>query len=253
LSPSHARTLSHDFEQRYLWLDSGVKSRGYPRIVRLAVLLAVPASLLAPAAAQAAPTLVVDVAKPSVGFGAAHTVMGTLADGLTGMAGQQVILEGRRYPYEGSYRVIAKAATDAKGNFTFKPKLDRDTILRVVAPAQRATSARVHAYTLPSFTLSFRAVAPGVARLSQRYTVPKDVKLSSPTHFYLGKHGAKVASRQMTGATLRTSAGHYTATVKVRLPAAWKGRFRFGSCFRTSPGSGMGDPRATCPKVKLRF
>jgi hypothetical protein len=221
--------------------------------VRLAVLLAAAAALLAPATAQAAPVLVVDVAKPSVGFGAAHTVTGTLADGLTALPGQQVILEGRRYPYEGSYRVIAKALTDDKGSFTFKPRLDRDTVLRVVAPAQRATSARVHTYTLPSFTLSYRAVAPGVARLTQRYTVPTDVKLSSPTHFYLGRHGAKVASKQMTGATRRTAKGRYTATVKVRLPAAWKGRFRFGSCFRTSPGSGMGDPKATCPKVHLRF
>jgi hypothetical protein len=222
--------------------------------VRLAVPLAASAALLAtPAAAQAAPALVVDVAKPSVGLGAAHTVTGTLADNLAPLPAQQVILEGRRYPYDGSYRVIAKATTDAKGNFTFKPKLDRDTILRVVAPAQRATSDTVHTYTLPAFTLSYRAVAPGVARLTQRYTVPKDVKLSSPTHFYLGKRGAKVASRELTGATRRTSKGHYAASVKVRLPAAWKGRFRFGSCFRTSPGSGMGDPHATCPKVHLRF
>jgi hypothetical protein len=196
---------------------------------------------------------VVDVARPSVGYGAAHTVTGTLADGLTALPGQQVILEGRRYPYDGSYRVIAKATTDAKGDFTFKPKLDRDTVLRVVAPLQRATSAKVHVYTLPSFTLSYRAVAPGVARLTQRYTVPKDVKLTAPTHFYLGRHGAKVASRQIAGATRRTAAGRYAASVKVRLPAAWQGRFRFGSCFKTSPGSGMGDPAATCPKVHLRF
>jgi hypothetical protein len=221
--------------------------------VRLAVLLAAPASLLAPAAAQAAPAVVADVAKPSVGFGASHTVTGTLADGLTALAGQQVVLEGRRYPYDGSYRVIAKATTNAKGNFTFTPKLDRDTVLRVVAPVQRVVSAKLHAYTLPSFTLSYRAVAPGVARLTQRYTVPKDVKLTAPTHFYLGRHGAKIASREVTGATRRTSAGHFAASVKVRLPAAWKGLFRFGSCFRTSPGSGMGDPKATCPKVHLRF
>ena len=221
--------------------------------MRLAVLLALPGALLAPAAAQAAPTLVVDVPKPSVGYGARHTVMGTLADGLTPLPGQQVILEGRRYPYQGSYRVIAKTLTDAKGAFTFKPKLDRDHVLRVVAPAQQLFSRRERVYTLPSFTLSYRAVGPGVARLTQRYTVPADVKLSAPTHFYLGRRGAKVASRQVRGDTRRTSAGHYMSSVKVRLPAAWKGRFRFGSCFRTTPGSGMGDPNATCPKVHLRF
>jgi hypothetical protein len=220
--------------------------------VRLAVALAA-AALAAPATAQAAPTLVIDLAKPSVGYGARHTVTGTLADGLSPLADQQVILEARRYPYQGSYRVLAKALTDAKGDFTFTPKLDRNHELRVVAPAQQLTSETVHAYTLPSFSLSYRALAPGVARLTQRYTVPTAVKLTAPTHFYLGRRGATYASRTVTGATRRTSAGHYAASVEVRLPAAWHGRFRFGSCFRTSPGSGMGDPKATCPKLRLRF
>jgi hypothetical protein len=221
--------------------------------VRLAVVLAAVAPLAAPAAAQAAPTLVVNLAKPSVGYGARHTLTGTLADGLTPLADQQVILEGRRYPYDGSYRVIAKTLTDAKGDFTFKPKLDRDHVLRVVAPAQGLTSQRERAYTLPSFTLSYRAVAPGVARLTQRYTVPRPVRLTAPTRFYIGRHGAKYASRAVTGATTRVRAGHYRSSVTVRVPAAWHGRFRFGSCFRTSPGSGMGDPKATCPKLRLRF
>jgi hypothetical protein len=220
--------------------------------VRLAV-VAVAAALVAPATAQAAPTLVVDIAKPSVGYGARHTVTGTLADGLTPLAGQQVILEGRRYPYDGSYRVIAKTLTGAKGDFEFRPKLDRDHVLRVVAPAQRLTSEREHAYTLPAFSLSYRALGPGVARLTQRYTVPKPVKLTAPTHFYLGRRGARYASKAMTGVTRRVRAGRYTSSVTVRLPAAWHGRFRFGSCFRTSKGSGMGNPRATCPKLRLRF
>jgi hypothetical protein len=221
--------------------------------MRLAVVLAAAALFAAPATAQAAPALVVDLKQPTVGYGAHHTVVGTLADGLTPLAGQQVILEGRRYPYEGSYRVIAKALTDAKGNFTFKPKLDRDHILRVVAPAQRLTSQREHAYTLPSFSLSFRALKPGVARLTQRYTVPKPVALTAPTHFYVGKRGAKYASKVMVGATKRLHAGRFTSSVRIKLPASWHGRFRFGSCFRTSEGSGMGDPRATCPKLRLRF
>jgi hypothetical protein len=221
-------------------------------VLRLAAVL-VAAALLAPATAQAAPALVVDLKQPSVGYGARHTLMGTLADGLTPLPEQPVILEGRRYPYEGSYRVIAKALTDAKGSFTFKPKLDRDHILRVVAPAQRLTSEREHAYTLPSFSLSFRALKPGVARLTQRYTVPKRVKLTAPTHFYVGRRGAKYASKVLIGPTKRVKAGRYTSSVTVHLPASWHGRFRFGSCFRTSKGSGMGNPRATCPKLRLRF
>jgi hypothetical protein len=209
--------------------------------------------LAAPATAQAAPSLAVDVEKAAVGYGSRHTVNGTLQDGTTPLAGQEVILEGRRYPYEGSYRVMARATTDATGRFTFRPKLDRNHILRVVAPVQRLTSKTAHAYTLPSFSLSYRAVSAGVARLYQRYTVPKGVKLTAPTHFYLGRHGAKWSTQAMVGPTKRTAAGRYSSTVRVRLPMAWHGRFRFGSCFRTSQGSGMGDPRATCPKVRLRF
>jgi len=221
--------------------------------VRPIALLPLTLLLAAPATASAAPALVVDVANPSVGYGSRHTVSGTLEDGATPLAGQEVVLEGRRYPYQGSYRVMARATTAPDGTFAFRPKLDRNHILRVVAPVQRLNSPAQHAYTLPSFVLSYRAVGPGVARLFQRYTVPKGVKLSAPTHFYLGRLHAKRSARAVVGTTKRTAPGRYTSSVTVRLPAAWKGRFRFGSCFRTSPGSGMGDPRATCPKARLKF
>src|SRR3954453_10609852 len=92
--PSHARTLSHDFEQRSGATLSPPRRPCQPPatlgIVRLAVLFAAPAALVAPAAAQAAPTLNATVAKTTVGYGAHHTVNGTLADGLTPLAGQQV-------------------------------------------------------------------------------------------------------------------------------------------------------------------
>jgi hypothetical protein len=215
---------------------------------------AVLALVLLPApAAHAAPALQVALAKPSVRYGATHTVTGTLTDGATPLAGQVVVLEGQRYPFQGSFRELGRATTDANGAFQFKPALDRNHRLRVVAPAQLITSAALRAYTLPSFELSFRAIAPGVARIYQRYTVPTSVRLSAPTLFYLGPRGAARATRRLTASTRRTAAGHYTAKVTVHLPAAWHGRFRFGSCFRTSPGSGMGDPGATCPKLHLRF
>jgi hypothetical protein len=217
------------------------------------LLLACVLLLVVPASASAAPALELTLAKPSVRYGAAHTVTGTLTDGATPLAGQEIVLEGERYPFKGSFRELARATTDAKGEFAFKPALDRNHRLRVVAPAQGSVSQVVRAYVLPSFELSFRALKPGVARLYQRYTVPKTVKLTAPTLFYLGARGAKQSSMRVSAKTKRTSAGHYTAIATVHLPRAWHGRFRFGSCFRTSPGSGMGDPLATCPKLHLRF
>jgi hypothetical protein len=209
--------------------------------------------LLLPASAHAAPALEIQLAKPSVRYGAAHTVTGTLADGATPLAGQLVVLEGQRYPFQGSFRELGRATTDAKGQFEFKPELDRNHRLRVVAPAQKLVSQALRAYTLPSFELSFRALKPGVVRLYQRYTVPKSVKLTQPTLFYLGAHGATKAGKRVSAKTKRTSSGHYTALATVHLPQAWHGSFRFGSCFRTSPGSGMGEPLASCPKLALRF
>jgi len=210
-------------------------------------------ALALPASAHAAPELAVTLSKSTVRYGATHTIDGTLLDGTVALGAQEVVLEGRRYPYEGSYRVIARTTTDAAGKFQFKPELDRNHRLRVTAPAQAVTSDILQAYTLPAFELSFRALRPGVVRLYQRYTVPKTVKLSSPTLFYLGPRGAKKASLRRTAELKRARAGRYTSQVDVTLPGGWHGAFRYASCFRPSPGTGMGDPAATCPKLRLEF
>ena len=217
------------------------------------LLLAVALLLALPASASAAPALEFKLEKPAVRYGAPLTVNGTLVDGTTPLAGQEIVLEGQGYPFDGSFREIARTTTDEKGEFAFRPSLDRNHRLRVAAPAQRAVSQALRAYTLPSFELTFRALEPGVARIYQRYTVPKTVRLSEPTLFYLGAHGADRATKRVSAKTKRTSAGHYTAVTTVHLPSGWHGRFRFGSCFRTTPGSGMGEPAASCPKLHLRF
>jgi hypothetical protein len=221
--------------------------------VRFAVLTLLFAVLAVPASAQAAPVLSVDLGRASVRYGGSHTVTGTLVDGAAALAPQEIVLEGRRYPFEGSYRVIARTTTDADGTFTFKPELDRNHRLRVSAPAQNLESEVLKAYVLPAFELSFRALRPGVVRLYQRYTVPKTVRLTAPTLFYLGKRGAKRASVRKAGDLKLTSRGRYTSQVTVTLPAGWHGAFRYASCFRATAGAGMGDPRAKCPKLKLAF
>ena len=221
--------------------------------MRSAVLISLAAALVLPANAAAAPALTTKLKHASERYGAAHTLTGTLLDGTTPLASQDIVLEGRRYPYDGSYRVIERSTTDADGKFTFKAELDRNHRLRVTAPAQAVTSEPIQAYTLPAFELSFRAIRPGVVRLTQRYTVPKRVKLSAPTLFYLGPRKATKATLREDGKLRRTSAGHYVSRVTVTLPTAWDGAFRFASCFRASPRSGMGDPGASCPHLKLTF
>lgn len=221
--------------------------------MRLIVGLVLLATLVAPAAARAAPVLDVDLARSSVRYGADHRLTGTLVDGRVPLGAQPIVLEGRRYPYEGSYRIIARTTTNEDGEFSFRAELDRNHRLRVSATSQDLTSRVIRTYTLPAFELSFRALRPGVVRLYQRYTVPRTVRLTAPTLFYLGSRGAKRASRRVTAEIKRTSPGRYRSLATFRVPASWNGAFRYASCFRTSPGTGMGDPAQSCPRLRLEF
>ena len=211
------------------------------------------ALLVAPASASAAPLLRVKLTRDSVRYGAEHRITGTLLDGTAPVAGQEIVLEGRRYPYEGSDRVIARTTSDAQGKFTLDAELDRNHRLRVTAPAVAQTSPTLRAYVLPEFELSFRALRPGVVRLYQRYTVPKSVRLTAPTHFYLGPRGAKRATRRVSADVKRTAAGRYLSKLDFNVPNSWDGAFRYASCFRTSLSSGMGDPDQSCPRLRLEF
>jgi hypothetical protein len=221
--------------------------------VRLVVPAAVAALLIAPASASAAPVLSAKLARDSVRYGAEHRVTGTLLDGTVPVAGQEIVLEGRRYPYEGSYRVITRATTDAEGKFRLETELDRNHRLRVTAPAVNQTSPLLRAYVVPEFELSFRALRPGVVRLYQRYKVPRSVRLKSPTLFYLGSRRADRASRRVSADVKRTRRGRYLSKIDFRVPGSWDGRFRYASCFRISSGSGMGDPDQSCPRLRLEF
>ena len=89
-------------------------------------------------------------------------------------------------------------------------------------------------------------------RLYQRYTVPKTVKLKSPTLFYLGSRARQAASMRESGELERTKAGRYSSQVTVTLPDGWNGAFRYASCFRPTPGTGMGDPRREVPEAAAR-
>jgi hypothetical protein len=78
--------------------------------------------------------------------------------------------------------------------------------------------------------------------------VPRDVRLSAPTRFYVGPSNGRRARLRAVARTRRVRPGRYVARATVRVPASFGGRFRYLSCFAYSPGSGMGHPRASCPR-----
>jgi hypothetical protein len=210
------------------------------------VLLATLTLLVTAPAASAATTVSIRSSPSETQFGTTTRVTGTLAVDGVAAAGQPVTLQGRPYPYDGEFAPVVTSTTGPDGRYTFEQSRDRNWQFRVVVAG--ATSKRVRAYVFPDTTLTFKARTSRVIRLIQRYRVPKNVKLEQPTIFYVGKRGRKTAPRVATGQLERVRAGRYRSTAIVRLPADWDGRFRYASCFRYTGGSGMGNPRASCPR-----
>ena len=154
-----------------------------------AVLLATLMLLLAAPAAEAAVTVAMTLTPVETTLDKTTKITGTaLLDGAP-FGGQPVQLEGRRYPFEDEYEVLATGTTAADGTYAFERELDRNWDLRVragdgVSPHQRA-------YVFPATVPSYRARSERVVRLTLRYRVPRDVRLDKPTIFYLGSRRAK--------------------------------------------------------------
>lgn len=219
--------------------------------MRLVTLL-LGALLLAPATASAADLSISLESGAGVQYGTAHSVRGRLAEATTPLADQTVELRGREYPYDDDFETVATTTTNAVGAYAFARKFDRNMQLQVVAPAAGAFSKVVRAYVYPRPNSRFSALTGGRLRITQYLRTPANVELSAKTNFYLGPRNVKSAPRVATARPKKIGRGRFKAVATVKLPAKWKGSFRYGSCFRYSKGSGLGDPGARCPK-KYRF
>jgi hypothetical protein len=163
------------------------------------------------------------------------------------------VLEARRYPYRGAWRPLERGVTGDDGSFGFAERLDRNHRIRVRHETTGALSPTLTAFVFPSFRLAFTEVRRGVIRITQTYRVPRDVRLTAPTRFYVGSQTARRARLRAIAETRRVRAGRYRAVARVRIPARFRGRFRYVSCFAYSPGSGMGDPSRRCPRRRFRL
>jgi Carboxypeptidase regulatory-like domain len=214
-----------------------------------ALLLAALLALAAPAAASAAEVTLDEPAETR--FGDPTELTGTVKDAAgVPMPDARVTLVGRRYPFNGEFRRVATATTDAAGAFRFERDFERNWQVRVTLGTDRSKTRR--AYVFPRFRLSFKARNMRVIALTQRYRVPHGVDLERPTQFYVGRRGRPTAPLAATADVRQVSSGRFVARATVRIPAAWNGRFRYASCFRYTVGSGMGDPSARCPS-RFRF
>jgi hypothetical protein len=233
----------------------------YPRAVRLRIGLVTVLLLLAlPAVAQAAEVSLTLASPAGVRLGSATNMTGRVTHADAPLPGRTVVLEVKRHPYEGPWRRSGISdVTDSEGRFAFSRRFNRNHRVRArvvdVPYSADLFSPRREAFVLPAFTLSFEERPRSRVHLRQVYRVPRDVKLSAPTRFYLGpcnidgnRCTARFAKLRAEAKTKRLRAGRYVAQATVRLPKSFQGRFQYLSCFRYSPGSGMGDPDQTCPR-----
>jgi hypothetical protein len=234
--------------------------------VSLRTALAAIALALAPAApASAAEVSLTLESEAGVRLGIATELSGRVTEAGAALPDREVELELRRHPYTGGWRATGITdVTDADGRFSFARKLDRNHQVRVrlagVPPAADVFSPPREAYVLPAYTHSFDLLGGRRVRLRQVYTVPRDVELTAPTRFYVGpcRRGedrrceARWIRFRVAAETRRVRAGRFAANATIRIPKAFGGDFQSVSCFRYSPGSGMGDPHQRCPKRWMR-
>jgi hypothetical protein len=233
------------------------------------VLLRTTVAGFALAATLAAPATAAEISlsvgsEAGVRLGQATELSGKVTEGGAPLAGLTVALELRKHPYKGGWRSDGDTdVTATDGSFTFERGLDRNhqARVRLVDVAPTVYSPPREAYVLPAIRPSYRQGSRRRLRLRLDYSVPRDVRLSAPTRFYVGpckrsRRGrctARLARFRAEAETLRVRKGRYSATVRMRLPKAFDGEFQFVGCFVYSPGSGMGDPDQRCPKRYARL
>jgi hypothetical protein len=227
-------------------------------VVLRALVIALLAFAVLPMTASAAVLDFSVTPKDGADYGDPHTITGRLADANGApLVNRQVVLEVRAYPFREPFRQLATATSGADGRFVFEQPLDRNYLVRVFAPESDDRSSATRAYVFPRSNLTFTLVRRNVIRIVQTYRTPVDVKLTKPTLFYVGQRGNNTAPRAARAETKRVKRngkvqkGRFRATAQVRIPKAWKGRFRYASCFPYN--AGMGNPRLGCPRKRYRF
>jgi hypothetical protein len=234
-----------------------VTARAVPIALALLLVFATPA-------AAAEISVAVDPDE-GVRLGTSIDITGQATEAGAPLADRTVRLEVRAHPFTGRWTPRGEAVTGADGRFAFAESLKRNHQVRAVLvgapPAPDVVSPLAKAYVLPAFTLTFDQAKGRRILLRQVYTVPKSVRLSAPTRFYVGpckpdkrdECTAKRAPFSKQAETRRVRKGRYVARATVRIPAAFKGRFTYVSCFGYSEGSGMGNPDLRCPRKSVRL
>src|SRR3954462_9596725 len=140
----------------------------------------------------AASAAVIDIAVTPAGgdvLGESQTVTGKLTGPYGApLVGRSVVLEARPYPFKHHrFEPVETAKSGLDGRFALDHPFDRNQQLRVFAPEFGDRSFVLPAYVFPRTALTFGLVRRNVIRLVQTYRTPKNIRLTAPTLFYVGR------------------------------------------------------------------
>lgn len=216
-----------------------------PRLRRLLVLAPVMALLL-PALAPAATgdSLSIRFASRVVAYGAATDVGGALKIGGIPRAGAKIHLETKRIPTDALfYDEGAPVRTSPTGAYSFDFVPVRSALVRVFASEHDLRSAAKRLSVVPRQRLTYRHPSRNVLVETLRVAVPRSVSLrGSRVYLYLGSPSARRVPFKRTQALRRVRPGLWKMTARFRLPARWRGGWKFVSCYRAPTHTGMYDP-----------
>ena len=224
------------------------------------LLIALLALAIAPAAASAAVLDIEVTPKAGADFGETHSITGKL----TGPYGAPLVgppgrARGpRAIPTEAPFRSVATAMSGLDGRFAFERAFDRNHQVRVLAPEFGDRSAVSRRLRLPAHgpELLPRAAQrhpdrPDLPHADERQADRPDAVLRRQGGQEDGAAGGAREDPPGASARARSRQGPLPREPLVRIPQAWRGRFRYASCFPYN--AGMGNPKLGCPKKRYRF
>lgn len=196
--------------------------------------------------------LELESAERSVIWGDKTVLSGALDRDGEPLAGEKVTLEEDPYPFEGRYRAIESAETDADGAFSFEAAPDRNTAYRVAAgELSETTSSPAKVYVLPRISETVSAIADGVTVYETTFEHADDVVMQGSTLLSYAALGAGSGDEiPFVGrvAVEQVRQGLSRATFELEALGA---ESLYETCVSYVPDSGLGLPGKSCSQSSV--
>jgi hypothetical protein len=197
--------------------------------------------------------LEVEAADRVVEWKSGTTLSGALTQGDEKLAGDEVVLEGDSYPFDGDFAELDSAETGDDGRFEFETVPDANTTYRVAAgDLAEATSREVRVYVNPVTELLTEPVGGGT-RFTTVFRHPDERSIQGSSVF---SYAATALEAEATGKLRFIQVDRVeqerqgVSNASITLPFS-SDEVEYRACYGYTPDSGMGQPNARCSQTQI--